>query len=389
MSTLISPGPRLLAAVDVVVAAVVLAAVAYAALDAQAPATAGEPEWLSWVAATAVAAPVAVRRFRPLAALAVSTVATAVCLLSGVIPTVAVGAPLFAVGIELYTVGRGEPRDRSVRALAACLAVFLGAGVLRRTFEVPFESWLETLYGLGFGALMLATAWTVGVTARMRQSYAERAVAQTARQAVADERLRIARELHDIVAHSLSLIAVQAGIGNHVAASRPEEAREALRVIESTSRRSLAEMRQLLGVLRSDAGASDVDGALAPVPGPAALAELAARAAEAGVSVSVEVREGDLPEGVGVSVYRIVQESVTNVVRHAAPARCHVLVDPSGEDVRVEVTNDGPLARPNPHAGLGLIGMRERVAVFGGTFTAGPRPEGGFRVAASIPRGAS
>jgi signal transduction histidine kinase len=103
----------------------------------------------------------------------------------------------------------------------------------------------------------------------------------------------------------------------------------------------------------------------------------------------VDVREGELPEGVGVSVYRIVQESVTNVVRHAAPARCHVLVDPAGEDVLVEITNDGPPARPGPYTGLGLIGMRERVAVYGGTFTAGPRPEGGFRVAASIPRGAS
>lgn len=377
----LTPGPRHLVVFDVMVALSMVGVVGFAALDAQTPAAVREPAWLSWLTAVAIAGPVAVRRRWPLPALAVSMTTAAACLLTGLIPVVAVGAPLGAVAVTLYLVGRAEPRRRSAVALAACVAAFLASALARRAVEQPYEEWLDTVYGLGFGAVVLAVGWTMGLTARVRQSYADQAVAQAARQAVAEERLRIARELHDIVAHSMSLIAVKAGIGNHVAQSHPAEAQEALRVIESTSRGSLAEMRHLLGVLRSE-----VEGAnLAPAPGLAALPDLASRAADAGVSVAVDVRDGELPDGVGLSVYRIVQESVTNVVRHAAPTRCRVTVEPTGENVRVEVTNDGPVVRARAHTGHGLIGMRERVAMYGGTFEAGPRPEGGFRVAATIP----
>jgi len=382
----LSSGSRHLVAFDVLVASALVGLVGLAAIDADTPGAVREPGWLSWLAAAVVGVPVAVRRRWPLPALVVSTTGAVVSLLTGVVPTVAVGAPLAAIAVTLYLVARSESRRRSVVALAVCVAAFVGTVVARRDVGAPTEDWLKTLYGLGFGSVVLAVGWTLGLTARLRQSYADHAVAQTARQAVAEERLRIARELHDIVAHSLSLIAVKAGIGNHVAEQHPAEAREALRVIESTSRASLAEMRHLLGVLRSE-----VDGAaLAPAPGLAGLPDLASRAADAGVSVSVSVGDGELPDGVGLSVYRIVQESVTNVVRHAAPARCRVTVEPTGDDVRVEVTNDGPVLRAvEPHAGHGLIGMRERVAVYGGTFSAGPRPEGGFRVAATIPYGTS
>jgi signal transduction histidine kinase len=199
---------------------------------------------------------------------------------------------------------------------------------------------------------------------------------------VAEERLRIARELHDIVAHSMGLIAVKAGIGNHVAEARPAEAREALRVIEATSRSSLTEMRHLLGVLRSEVDSP----ALAPAPDPAGIPALVERARTAGVTVSL-ILDGtdDLAEGLGLSVYRIVQEALTNVVRHAAPTRCAITVAVAEETVRVEVTNDGPRVARGP-GGHGLIGMRERVAVYGGTFEAGPRPEGGWRVVAVLPR---
>jgi signal transduction histidine kinase len=370
-------------AIDVALALVMACAVAFAAVDSQPTWVVREPLWVSWLAAVAVAGPIAVRRRWPLAALAVATTAMAVCVVTGVVPLVAVGGPLSALTVTLYMVGRAETLVRSLAALAACVAAFLGATLVSRLLDPASEPWLDTVYGLGFGSVLLALGWSIGMTARARQAFADQAIAQIARDAVARERLRIARELHDIVAHSMSLIAVKAGIGNHVAESHPTEARDALRVIEATSRGSLAEMRHLLGALRAE-----VDGpVLTPAPGVAALPDLASRAADAGVSVTVDIRDGELPESISLAVYRIVQESVTNVVRHAAPTRCRVTVEPTGEDVRVEVTNDGPIARDRPHTGHGLIGMRERVALYGGTFDAGPRPEGGFRVAATIPYG--
>jgi signal transduction histidine kinase len=374
--------PGHLIAADVVAALVLTGLVGYAALDADAPFAGHEPQWVSWLAAAAVTCPLAVRRRWPLPALLVVLTASTVSMAFNVIPVVAVGAPLVALALALYLVGLAEPKRTSVLALVACLVSFtaaIGVSLLRRQTAEPL---FDTGAGLGLAWLVLAAGWTLGRTARLRRAYADRAAEQAVVQAVADERLRIARELHDIVAHSMSLIAVKAGIGNHVAESRPAEAREALRVIESTSRGSLAEMRHLLGVLRSE-----VDGAeLAPAPGLAAIPQLASRASSAGVPVTLEVPpDAALPEGVGLAVYRIVQEAVTNVVRHAAPARCRVTVSVGEDDVRVEVTNDGPVVRLAGPSGHGLIGMRERVAMYGGTFTAGPRPSGGFAVSATIP----
>ncbi|MCP9955830.1 histidine kinase [Actinomadura madurae] len=180
----------------------------------------------------------------------------------------------------------------------------------------------------------------------------------------------------------MSLIAVKAGVAVHVAEARPEEALDALRVIEATSRSSLAEMRHLLGVLRT--GAADAE--LTPSPGLADLSGLADRAAMAGVHVDLDVDTGDLPDGVALSAYRIVQEAITNVVKHAAPARCRVRVEADGVRMRIDVTDDGPGVRVLPGGdGHGLIGMRERVMMYGGDFTAGPRPEGGFAVSAAFP----
>jgi signal transduction histidine kinase len=233
---------------------------------------------------------------------------------------------------------------------------------------------------LAFGAMVMGGAWTTGSALRARRLQAERVASQRAERAVTQERMRIARELHDVVAHSMGVITVKAGVANHVLKERPDEAQDALRVIEATSRTALTEMRHLLGVLRSDDSPD-----LRPSPGLHGLPALAEQAEMAGVDVRMDVREGNpLPEGVELSIYRIVQEALTNVAKHAAPARCRVIVETGERDVRIDVTDDGPggCVRPGGH---GLIGMRERVTMYGGKVTAGPRPGGGFGVSAWFP----
>ena len=181
----------------------------------------------------------------------------------------------------------------------------------------------------------MAAGWWLGdgtrrrqeavVTARRRAAELERAREELARRAVTEERLRIARELHDVVAHSMSIIAVQSGVGVHVLDSRPEEARKALVAVEATSRQALVEMRRLLGVLRQEA---ETRGSLAPAPGLAEVESLAAEVASAGVRVEVRIEgtPSELPAGLDLSAYRIVQEALTNVVRHAGPATARVAV---------------------------------------------------------------
>jgi signal transduction histidine kinase len=373
---------RILVAFDVVAAAVLLAVVVYAAIDANTEGGIAEPRWVSVVVAVFVAGPIAVRRLVPVRAYAVCLAASLVAMLTGVIPTVAMGAPVTAVAVALYLVASEAPRRRSVPALAAGLAGTVAVMLVDRLTNTVTEPWSDSLLGVTFGWLVLVTGWALGFAARERRRHTEDEAVRRTEQAVAEERLRIARELHDIVAHSMSLIAVKAGIGNHVAEERPAEAREALRVIEAASRGSLAEMRQLLGVLRSEVDSP----VLAPAPGPAGIPELVERARTAGVTVSLSLDDtGELSEGIGLSVYRIVQEALTNVVRHAAPARCAITVAVTEETVRVEVTNTGPRVTRGP-GGHGLIGMRERVAVYGGTFDAGPQPGGGWRVEAVLPR---
>jgi signal transduction histidine kinase len=372
-----------LVALDVAAAVVLVGIVGYAAVDAELPSGHGgaEPLWVSAVAAMFVAGPIAVRRFAPLPALATSMAAMAVAILFGVIPLVAAGAPVSAVAMVQYTVARETPRRRSVLAFGACLGTSAVMMLADRVLNAAGESWSDSVFGLTFAGLLLFTAWTLGFTARERRRHEEESATRRAEQAVAEERLRIARELHDIVAHSMSVIAVKAGIGNHVAEQRPAEAREALRVIEATSRGSLTEMRHLLGVLRSEVDSAE----LAPAPSAAEIPVLVERARSAGVVVSLSLADtSGVPEGAALSVYRIAQEALTNVVRHAAPTRCAVTVAVSEDDVRVDVVNEGPRVLPGA-GGHGLIGMRERVAMYGGTFTAGPRAEGGWQVSAVLP----
>jgi signal transduction histidine kinase len=256
--------------------------------------------------------------------------------------------------------------------------------------------WLLHLDQPLMGIAALGGAWTVGRAVQERRLYAARDAERLAAQAVTEERLRIARELHDVVTHSVGLIAVKAGVANHVMATRPDEAHDALRVIETASRSALVEMRYLLGVLRSS---SEPD--LVPAPGLAGIERLVAQARLAGVEVRLEVRIGNgdgggegepdrrgrMPEGVGLSVYRIVQEALTNVIKHAARARCRVSVVADGKKVRIEVVDDGAGSRTPSAAGTGhgLIGMRERVMMYGGTFEAGRLSGRGFRVFAELP----
>ncbi|MER5323891.1 sensor histidine kinase [Streptosporangium roseum] len=294
-----------------------------------------------------------------------------------------------AAAFALYLVALTRPRPR----WEPTVTIGVGSAAAVVTLSVagsPDPGWWLRLLGVLLTCVaLLGGTWTVGRAVRERRAYAARSAEQLADRAVTEERLRIARELHDVVAHSMSLIAVKAGIANHVAEARPEEARDALRVIEATSRGALTEMRHLLGVMRSGT-ARDTDSGLSPAPGLAGLPGLADRAALAGVRVELDVTAAALPEGVELSVYRIVQEALTNVVRHAAPARCRVVVEADGREARVEVTDDGPGYRVLPgQPGHGLAGMRERVLMYGGSFTAGRRPEGGFGVSARLPYGGS
>ncbi|MER7542821.1 sensor histidine kinase [Spirillospora sp. NPDC127506] len=322
--------------------------------------------------AAATGLPLAVRRLWPVPVFTAVLAASTASLVLG-LPWDSYAAAAFA----LYPVALTRRRRRWIPTplIGVVSAVLILGGAIVGPADWHAEAAGEVLLGLA----VLGASWTLGRAVRERRAQAAHSARRLADQAVSDERLRIARELHDVVAHSMSLIAVKAGVAVHVAAARPDEALDALRVIEATSRSSLSEMRHLLGVLRTDAD-------LGPAPGLADLADLAERAAMAGVHVDLEVDAPNLPEGVALSVYRIVQEAVTNVVKHAAPARCRVRVRADGQRVRIDVTDDGPGARVLPGGdGHGLIGMRERVMMYGGDFTAGPRPSGGFAVSADFP----
>jgi signal transduction histidine kinase len=204
---------------------------------------------------------------------------------------------------------------------------------------------------------------------------------------VSEERSRIARELHDVIAHAVSVMVVQAGAARRVAVARPEQARDAMTSIESTGRQALGEMRRLVGVLRDNDEPTTLD----PQPRLLDVPALVEQAREAGLQVRLEV-EGEprpLPAGVDLSAYRIVQEALTNVRKHAGPASVEVAVRYGPHALHIEVCDDGrgaPVeAVSNGHRGQGLIGMRERVALYGGRLDVGPRPQGGFRVLADLP----
>ncbi|MGW1189586.1 sensor histidine kinase [Streptomyces sp. NPDC002559] len=345
--------------------------------------------WERIVLVAAATVPVAVRRIRPLPVFAVVLAATAVAVVRGV-----TWDPFLSVAFALYTVALTLPSRRWWQRWLPVLAtaVLVAAGVVGAV-RAGDAYWWQAGPGLPLlGCAVLLGTWELGRAVRQRRAFAVRAAEQLARRAVTEERLRVARELHDVVTHSMGLIAVKAGVANHVLHVRPQEAHDALRVIERTSRTALNDMRRMLGVLRTPEGEA-LSASLDPVPGIDALPELVERA---GARLTMR-GAGNLPDGVAPAVYRIVQESLTNVAKHAGPgARCEVTVDADGHEVRIGITDDGgdrtpriPRTPRTPPAtapgGHGIVGMRERVTLYGGTFTAGPRPAGGFAVRAILP----
>jgi len=361
------------------------------------------------------------------------------------------------VAYVLYLVAATyEHRRAAVRVLVAVFATLLADAVLLRLTGgdiVPGG-------GLVSAALCVIIAWFTGYIVRQRRRYALRLQDEAASKAVAEERLRIARELHDVVAHSMSVIAVQAGYGQYVIDTQPADARDALGAIQATSREALDEMRRMLGALRqadetdqrevaaratpgpgtgADVGVPPADAAggpagdagpapeapgssapLSPAPGLADLDRLISRTASAGVRVDV-TRCGqprNLPASLDLSAYRIVQEALTNVVKHAHTSSCRVLIGYGQDELVLEVTDNGAGLRAMAGAGVpgnslalagggpallaesstpgwsapdiagsghGIIGMRERVSLLGGEFSAGPLPGYGFQVSAHIP----
>ncbi len=342
-----------------------------------------------------VVAPLAWRRIYPVAsAVAVYTAAFAQLL--------AVGDVLFpadlAVLVALFTVTVYGPAQVHWAALGASLA---GAAALGATYLFSFDGPLDntriTLIVTIFAAVVFTAVWAFGLLRRSQRELlanlrgrAESFEVERAQQAqlgAAAERTRIARDMHDIVAHSLSVIIAQADGGRYASASDPQAANRALTTVAETGRAALADMRRLLGVLREDDPDQSIE--LAPRPGGTEIDELIEQTKGSGVRIST-VRVGQprpLPPGVGITAYRACQEALTNVLKHAGPdPSVTVTIQWAATSLDIEVADDGrgAAAEPGPE-GYGLVGMRERAELFGGAVTAGPRPGGGFRVHIHLP----
>jgi signal transduction histidine kinase len=400
-------------------------------------------DWLPLVLAVCLSVPVAIRRRDPVFSLALVLVGCAAVLwLDGRITR----GPIVPLALVLFLVAATRSRRAALAALAASLALCAVQGLIM------------SLDGIGAGnavvaGLILIIVWMIGYSVGQRRAYAARLRQQATDNAVTAERLRIARELHDVVAHSMTVVAVQAGFGEYVFDQQPGEARAALAAIQTVTSEALADMQRMLGALRQagsvggtplpgDQAVSRADGApapsgqaqipapapaplaaapLAPAPGLADLDRLVTGTAGVGVRVEV-VRTGParaIPAGIDLAAFRIVQEALTNVVKHSGADRCLVHIANGAGDLRVEITDPGPppgafaqaagaralaLAGAPAHgsagaagaaggsvrAGLapgghGIAGMCERVGLYGGELEAGPRPGRGFRVAARFP----
>jgi signal transduction histidine kinase len=300
----------------------------------------------------------------------------------------AVGSPEgFGVFVTLvlagYSVAANERRGRALAGLGLLMAA---AAVW--TVRDPTQTTLHAhVSGLGW-MLPVVIAWLLGAYVRElreRASRAERGREERASAAVASERARIARELHDIVAHNVSVMVVQAEAADEMLErDKPDRARTSVRKIEETGRAALTDMRRLLGILRE----RDSPEVLTPQPGIANLELLVAKVRESGLPVELEVsgEPESLPPGVDLSAYRIVQEALTNALKYAGPARARVLIRFAPGVLELEVADDGAgAAGDGGNGGHGLVGMRERVALFGGELEAGPGSHGGYRVRARLP----
>ncbi|MDH6625401.1 signal transduction histidine kinase [Streptomyces sp. LBL] len=301
-------------------------------------------------------------------------------------------APLMAA---LYSLGLLTDR-RTTRTYATLTMLLLvatallaspdGYGTFMLTAVNPV-AWV-LLPAVGGGAVQLRRAYVDAV--HDRAEHAERTREEEARHRVAQERMRIARELHDVVAHHLALANAQAGTAAHLVRTRPDQAGAMLDNLAQTTAAALREMKTTVGLLRQDNDQdNDIDLPMSPAPGLARLAELTTAFAAAGLNVSTDV-EGEprpLHPGADLSAYRIVQEALTNVTKHSAGRTARVHLRYSWDRLTLTVSNDGAAATAGPATGrgFGLVGMRERAQSVGGTFSAGPRPGGGFEVTGTLP----
>ena len=341
------------------------------------------PLWFDLLAVVAIVTPLFFRRRFPFGA------------------PVAVGA---AVGLTAFVDERLVPKD-FIPFFAGCAAVFL-VGLLRERrlaiagivlaigveALVAYRDPLKNLSAFIATCIVFGLIWTAAFAlgrkfeeadeAKKRAAQAEREREERARTAVTEERARIARELHDVVGHSVSVMTVQASAVRRLLRPEQKREREALLIVERTGREALAEMRRMVGVLRRP----EEGPALAPQPSLEHVGRLVEHAREAGLSVELRV-EGDpqpLPAGVDLTAYRLVQEGLTNALKHARAERAQVVVCYGDGDLEVTVSDDGRGAGSGDGGGHGLLGMRERVAVFGGELEAGPRAEGGYRLRAKL-----
>jgi signal transduction histidine kinase len=344
------------------------------------------PVIVAW--ALALTAPLVVRRRWPLAVLAVTTVHLPFYWAVGQVNEI---ASWLVLGVAVYSAAAYGDRRRAPWVYGACLlwvAVIEALTSLRGGVSV-----VELVAFVLLDSLPFLLGWPLGVLTRRLREYRaaleernrqlDQQQEANARRAVLEERVRIARELHDVVAHHVSVMGIQAGVARRLFDRDPTEAVAAIGSVQAASRQAIADLQQLIGVLRREEGDD-----LAPQPSLRRLPELVEHMRQAGlpVDLSQQGRPRELPAGVELSAYRIIQEALTNTLKHAGPAHASVTVRYDHGAVEVEVVDDGRGPPPGQPAtgGRGLVGMRERVSLYGGHLAAGGRPEGGFRVHAVL-----
>src|SRR6266540_1073819 len=319
-----------------------------------------QPSWFDAVASVVIIAPIFARRRFPFGAPVAVGIAMAAASLfdHSVVYDL---APAVAGIAAVFLVGMAQPLSRAVVGLALMFAV---VGIAAHNDP---GGGVDDFAAIALG---LTPCWLLGLALRRKQEEAELAVA--------DERARIARELHDIVGHGVSVMTVQAAAVRRLLRSDQERERDALLAVERTGREALAEMRRMVGVLRRSEEAE----ALSPQPGLRHLDALVEKSRQAGLPVDLQVEGAavELPPGVDLAAYRVVQEGLTNALKHARATRAEVQVRYSDREIEVSVANDGRPESGAEGAGHGLLGMRERVAVYGGELEAGPQPAGWFRL---------
>jgi signal transduction histidine kinase len=340
----------------------------------------GDPRWLDVLTTLLATLPIGLRRRWPFLVLSIVGPAAIAHLAFGFTNPFLV---TFAVLVALFSVANHARWSLSVLAAAAT------AVALPVSFAIDWQHQGRVNLGdLPYNYALFGAAWVLGDNLRRQREQADLATRlraaeeERSRHAVADERVRIARELHDVVAHTLSVIVLQSGAGRRLAPDHPDRAAGVLGGIEALGREALGDMRRLVGILRTGPEREHE-----PQPSLRRLPELAERVRAAGLAVDLRI-EGEarpLPPGVDLSAYRIVQEALTNTLRHAGAGRAEVMVRYGGAGVEVEVVDDGRGPAANGTAGHGLAGMHERVGMFGGELDVGAREGGGFRVRALLP----